>query len=135
MDPVDPLSLIPLEIPRQDVRFSFLDIRKPIVLFLKESVSPSVISIGECDYLKDAELDNKNPDSISSIPKDFSAPTISDTYIRSVIDIYSEAPSWFKDAMMLEYAIYGVRNSLNCACNRHPCRLLYIKHLALPSGS
>jgi Zinc knuckle len=95
---VDPLSGIPLEIPRQDPRFSYLNTRKPAVPFLKVLVAPSVISISERDYLKDAELDDDPP--TSRIPRDFAVPTISDTYICSVIDIYPNSPSWFKDAMV-----------------------------------
>ena len=64
-------------------------------------MTPSVISIGERDYLQDAELDGASDDPPStSITKDFSPPTLSDTYIHSVIDIYPGAPRWFKDAMV-----------------------------------
>ena len=96
-DAVDPLSGIPLE-SRQ---FSFFNANQRTVPFLKVSVAPSVISIGERDYLQDAELDGPSEEAIStSIPKDFSPPTLSDTYVRSVIDIYPGAPEWFKDAMV-----------------------------------
>jgi len=80
------------------VQFSYLDTRKPVVPFLKVSVAPSVISIGERDYLKDAELEEDPPS--FRIPRNFVVPTISDTYIRPVIDIYPSSPSWFKDAMV-----------------------------------
>jgi len=95
-DTVDPLSRISLE-PRQ---FSFFNGNQKSVPFLKVSVTPSVISIGECDYLQDAELDGASEDPSTSIPKDFSPPTLSDTYIRTLIDIYPGAPEWFKDAMV-----------------------------------
>ena len=98
-DAVDPLSGIPLE-PRQ---FSFFNANQKTVPFLKVSVAPSVISIGKRDYLQDAELDGASDDALpisTSIPKDFSPPTLSDTYIRAVIDIYPGTPEWFKDAMV-----------------------------------
>ena len=43
---VDPLSGLPLELSRQYARFSYLDIQKSPVSFLKVSVSPSVLAIG-----------------------------------------------------------------------------------------
>ena len=98
---VDPLSGLPLEPPQQDARFSYLDVRKPSVPFLKVSVNPSVIAIGERDYLKDAELDN-GPDEAPSevVPFDRLSPTLTDTYVRTRIDINPLAPAWFKDAMV-----------------------------------
>jgi len=97
---VDPLSGIPLiPLPHQATRFSYFDTGKSAVPFLKVSVTPSVISIGERDYLKDVELDGDVAPT-PSIPKDFTPPTISDTYIRSHIDINPIAPTWFKDAMV-----------------------------------
>jgi len=88
-------------LPRQDVWFSYLDTRKLAVPFLKVSVLPSVISIGERDYLTDAELDAElDLAPASAIPLHIDIPTISDTYIRANIDIYTGAPAWFKDAMV-----------------------------------
>ena len=95
---VDPLSGLPLEPSRQDARFSYLDVRKPLVPFLKVSVNPSVIAIGERDYLKDAELDCDPDESQASV--DRLSPTLTDTYVRSRIDINPLAPTWFKDAMV-----------------------------------
>src|SRR5204862_467131 len=60
---VDPLSGLPLVSPPQDARFSYLDVRKRSVTFLKVSVNPSVIAIGERDYLEDAKLDNNSVES------------------------------------------------------------------------
>jgi hypothetical protein len=42
---VDPLSGLPLESSQQNARFLYLDVRKPVVPFLKVSVNPSVIVI------------------------------------------------------------------------------------------
>jgi hypothetical protein len=66
-----------------------LDTRKPTVPFLKVSVSPSVISIGERDYLQDVEMDNTIVTPVPTILLHFDAPTISDTYICANIDIYA----------------------------------------------
>lgn len=97
---VDSASGIPtVALPRQDARFFYLDTRKPNVPFLKVSVMPSVISIEERDYLQNAELNNSVAP-VSVIPKHFDVLTISDTYIRANINIYSGAPCWFKDAMV-----------------------------------
>ena len=97
---IDALSGLPLE-PQQDARFSYLNIRKPIVPFLKVSVNPSVITISERDYLKDAELDNDPVESFSdSTIADCSSPTLTDNYVHTRIDINPLAPAWFKDAMV-----------------------------------
>ena len=96
---VDPLSSLPLESPQQDACFSYLDIRKPTVPFLKVSVNPSVIKIGKRDYLKDAELDNDPSESCSASTIVDCSPTLTDTYVRTRIDINPLAPAWFKDAM------------------------------------
>jgi hypothetical protein len=99
---IDPTSGIPtISLPHQDARFSYLDTRKLTIPFLKVSVSPSVISIGERDYLKDKELDAElDPASASAIPPHIDVPTISDTYICANIDIYTGASAWFKNAMV-----------------------------------
>jgi RNase H-like domain found in reverse transcriptase/Reverse transcriptase (RNA-dependent DNA polymerase) len=128
---VDPLSGIPFETspPAPSQLFSYLDTHKPFVPFLRVSVSPFIISIGERDYLKDAELDNLEP-LVTSVPKDFLTLTISDSYVRSVIDIYPAAPAWFTDAMVdiiLKYheAISWHEYDLGCVTHSpHDIKLL-----------
>ena len=76
-DAVDPLSGIPLE-PRQ---FSFLKANQKSVPFCKVLVTPSVISIGECNYLQHAQLNGAPDKALPSTlnPKDFSPPMLSNT--------------------------------------------------------
>ena len=128
---VDPLSGLPFESPQKNAHFLYFDVRKPSVPFLKVSVSPSVITISERDYLNDAELDNDPTETLpTSVSRDCLSPMLTDTCIRSRIDINPLAPTWFKDAMVgiiLKYhqAISWTDYDLGCVTHYpHEIRLL-----------
>jgi hypothetical protein len=93
---VDATSGLQLETKKETVSFSFFDVREKEVPCLKVSASCNVISIGERDYVKDAEPDNDTP----NVTPMQNPPLFTDTYVRSRVDINPAAPNWFKDAMI-----------------------------------
>jgi hypothetical protein len=106
---VDPLSGEELlENPPPD--FHYMDVRPlkapeniTTTSFLKISNYPDVITVGERDYIKEADEDGDPPASeLKGSPPDI----ITDSFIKERIDINPAAPNWFKErivAIILKY--------------------------------